>query len=810
MAEDENLRPRILTLDEIAGEPVGGKAAGLARLRAMGLRVPEAVVIVGATPQTPAVALDALVSELEHLFGAGRLAVRSSALGEDGAEASFAGQYDTILGVEGARAIRDAIEVCLRSAENARSSAYRDARKVPQEGNGATASSVVMSVVVQRMVEARVSGVCFTVDPVTSRRNRLVLDSIAGLGEALVSGHASPDHDEFLRAQARWEPTLLAGDKPLLRREERETIAREALEAERHAGEPIDLEWAIDQNGTLCWLQARPITTLGLDPQSLDVASGDASDVHTRCNVGEMMPGAVSPLTYSTCAQGIDAGWQRIKDSIGVPTLAGVPSRYLSMSHGHLFINMSEGARFSSMVSGGSPDQQSLALCGRLVPEVVVPPAPPVWVRLPRLLRQLIAMLRPQPRIRRMEALAARGSIAVGAASLDTWRNIDARMADLFESYHLHLVVSSGAGALAPILLARLAGKNEPTDEHHAIVASVLAGAEGVESADIAAGAEEILDRLLAAPDRSRAFIDLDPQSAIEWLGLESSGEAGRVFRAYLARHGHRSLRELDIRQPEWAQDPTPLVRSLQTQVRGRLASAAPSRSPSAAPLDRPPGAERFDRIRGIAHAAVRNRERCKSLLVELTVVFKRAYRELGRQLVDEGRLSDADAVYFLFHEELETLASSAPGSELAAQAKARRDVLAYQESLCFPEVAVGMPQPEPHRLIAGDERIVVGKPVSRGRVEGRVRVVETLEEATALEPGEILVAPITDVGWTPYFAIIAGLVTDVGSAVSHGAVVAREYGLPAVLNTGNATRILKTGERVVLDGDRGTIERLD
>ena len=112
--------------------------------------------------------------------------------------------------------------------------------------------------------------------------------------------------------------------------------------------------------------------------------------------------------------------------------------------------------------------------------------------------------------------------------------------------------------------------------------------------------------------------------------------------------------------------------------------------------------------------------------------------------------------------------------------------------------------------MVSTDERIVVGKPVSRGRVEGRVRVVLTLDQAEALEPGEILVAPITDVGWTPYFAIIAGLVTDVGSAVSHGAVVAREFGLPAVLNTREATRILKTGERVVLDGDRGTIERLD
>jgi len=277
-----------------------------------------------------------------------------------------------------------------------------------------------------------------------------------------------------------------------------------------------------------------------------------------------------------------------------------------------------------------------------------------------------------------------------------------------------------------------------------------------------------------------------------------------------LERYSGTTRIELDIRQPEWAHDPTPLVRSLQTQLRGRLASDPASVGPSAVSPERPLGAERFDRIRGLAHAAVRNRERCKSLLVKLTVVFKQAYRDLGNQLVDEGRLPDADAVYFLLHEELEALARSGPEAKLSEVAVARRDVLAYQETLRFPEVVVGQPQPESLREIATDERIVVGKPVSRGRIEGRVRVVHTLEEAEALEPGEILVAPITDVGWTPYFAIVAGLVTDVGSAVSHGAVVAREYGLPAVLNTREATRILKTGERVVLDGDRGTIERLD
>ena len=800
---------RILELDQIDGEPVGGKASGLARLIGFGLRVPEAVVVVGLGAD-PGESGDAEIARVAAVlaarFGAAPIAIRSSAIGEDGEAASFAGQYESVLDVSGESAIRDALVTCLESAENARAAAYRDERA---DAFDRMDTAPAMSIVAQRMVAARAAGVCFTVCPVTHRRNRLVIDAVEGLGEALVSGHASADHEEWLREEDVWAETERAGDRPVLAAAEREAIAREATAAEARFGAPLDLEWAIDAAGTLHWLQARPITTLRRDPQELDTPLAAPDDVHTRCNVGEMMPGAVSPLTYSTCARGIDLGWQRIKDDVGLPRSESPERPYVAMSHGHLFIDLSEGARVTAAITGAPADQQSLAICGRRIPEVVAPPPPPLWKRLPRMLRQVAAVLRPQPRIRRLEALVARGEIPSGESALESWRAIDARLPELFEGYALHLVVSAGAGALTPILLGVLAGDEEPTDAHHEIVASVLSGAKGVESADIAEGAERVLDALVDRSDRGAAFADLEVEPAIAWLAGEGSGEAGARYRAYLERHGHRSLRELDIRQPEWAHDPTPLVRSLQSQVRGRLARGdGPSRLAPSSP--RPPGARRFDWLRPIAHAAVRNRERSKSLLVAQTAIWKRAYRGLARQLVAEGRLDDEDAIYFLLHAEIEDVARAAGRPALADVTLGRREALAFQSTLRFPEVAVGRPQPLPPDDARDDAAFVLGKPVSRGRVEGVVRVVLTLEEAEALEPGEILVAPITDVGWTPYFAVVAGLVTDVGSAVSHGAVVAREYGLPAVLNTGDATRVLRTGERVRLDGDRGRVERLD
>ncbi len=800
---------RILELDQIEGEPVGGKATGLARLIRFGLRVPEAVVVVGLTgdaAESSDVEIARVAAELDARFPAERLAVRSSAIGEDGEEASFAGQYESVLDVCGERAIRDALVACLESAENARSAAYRDERA----GFGAGSEDApVMSIVVQRMVPARVAGVCFTACPVTHRRNRIVIDAVEGLGEALVSGHASPDHEEWLRHEGRWAATERAGERAVLEPSWRDAIVRDAIAAEARAEAPLDLEWAIDDAGTLHWLQARPITTLRRDPQELDTPLIAPDDVHTRCNVGEMMPGAVAPLTYSTCARGIDIGWQRIKDDVGLSRAESPARPYVAMSHGHLFIDLSEGARVTTAITGAPAAQQCLAICGRRVPEVVAPPPPPLWRRLPRMLRQVAAVLRPGPRIRRLEALVGRGEIPVRDTALESWQEIDARMPELFEAYGLHLVVSAGAGALTPILLGILAGDEEPADAHHEIVAAVLSGAKGVESADIAEGSERILDTLLAAPDRGERFGSLPIEEAVAWLEAEASGPPGVAYRDYLARHGHRSLRELDVRQPEWAHDPTPIVRSLQSQVRGRLAQGVmPTKA--AAIASQPEGAARFDWLRPIAHAAVRNRERSKSLLVAETAIWKRAYRALAAQLVAEERLDCDDAIYFLLHEEIEVVASAPAGHPLREIALERREAFAYQQTLRFPEVEVGRPQPSPRHDVEASADVVIGKPVSRGQVEGRVRVVLTLEEAEALEPGEILVAPITDVGWTPYFAVVAGLVTDVGSAVSHGAVVAREYGLPAVLNTRDATRILKTGERVRLDGDRGRVERLD
>ena len=795
---------RIVPLGESTTEPLGGKAEGLTRLIGLGFRVPAGFVIVGASRGNLP---DGLIQAWKDL-GEGAVAVRSSALDEDGEATSFAGQFSTFLDIEDSAALIEAVEGCLASAEGDVAQAYRDGRADAEEG------VAPMCVLVQKMVPAKAAGVCFTVDPVSSRRDLLVVDSVAGLGEKLVSGEVSADHDVYVRSAERWSERDPAADEPALSVAQLDEIKSGALQAEAAMGQPLDLEWAIDAAGELFWLQARPVTTLGADPRELDTPLPCADDVWTRCNVGEMMPGAVSPLTFSTCARGIEMGWQDNAIAIGVQKERDPRQSYVVMFLGHLFINLSEGARFSAEVTGASADQQSLAICGRIVPEVSNPVAASWGVRLPRILRQVRQLLAVKRNIRRLEALAEK-PLAKGKDARESWLAIDTQLEDLYEAYALHLQVSSVAGAMAPILLGIRAGQNaEPSLDDHARVAAVLAGAQDVESADIVAGLESLAEMIVADDSARTRFEERDLEAVGAWLGGDTAGEVGNAYAGYLKKHGHRSVRELDIRQPEWAEDTRPVVQALAHQVRLRAKPMAsrPASSSPAKPMDLEGRGERILQfLTPWAHRAVRNRERAKSLLVSTTVRFKRAYRGLAQQLVDEGRLPDPDAVFFLLHEELgELVRAPSTDSIWADQAVLRRKALAYQETLDFADVGQGIPQSEEgHEDADPDlpEGRIVGKPVSRGCAEGRARVVQSLEEAQAIEPGEILVARITDVGWTPFFGVIAGLVTDLGSAVSHGAVVAREYGLPAVLNTRSGTQRVRTGDWVRVDGDRGWVD---
>jgi len=356
-----------------------------------------------------------------------------------------------------------------------------------------------------------------------------------------------------------------------------------------------------------------------------------------------------------------------------------------------------------------------------------------------------------------------------------------------------------------------------PTAASHAAVAALLAGAKAEASAveESSIGLADALDllgaRIATASGAAERFQAAAAGSALAWLRNPISGPAGEAFAAFLKAHGHRCIRELDFRERDWEEDPLPLVHSLQ-----RIMSAPPapktewSREARAALTGLSWGARTLIRwLLPRAREEVVERERSKSFSVWLARQLKRGYVDFARRLVQQNRLPDADLVFFFEHRELERLAHG-PQRELVRRAQQRRRLHPRKMATEFPRVCKGKPMPVvPVESEVGTGEAMQGTPLSRGVAIGPARVACSLEEAAAMRPGEILVTPFTDVGWTPFFSRAAGLATEVGSVLSHGAVVAREYGLPAVAGLPGATRRFKTGDLLRLDGNTGELRRM-
>ncbi len=785
--------PRCRPIADIAGEPAGGKAQGLAELLELGLAVPPAFVVLDARA-------DAMPPDLAahyQALGGGPVAVRSSALGEDGAAASFAGQYETVLGVEGLAALEQAIVTCVRSLHTARAQAYQAAQAGGEES--------VMAVVVQRMVAPRAAGVLFTADPVSGRRDRMVIDAVPGIGEALMSGQQTPDHYLLAPDDALAEQTL-AGTEAVLSAADLRALALPARAAAAAMGRPLDLEWAIDAAGALWWLQARPITTLPADLNELDTPVA-ADDVVTRCNIGEMMPGAVCPLTFSVQGRAIEHGMQHMQVCWGARPAITQEWTQVNQAFGHLFINLTQSLASSRYVGISTADQLAQSICGRSVPQLREPqPLAPAWRRRLGSARFMYYCLRARHCIAAFEPRLAAMRVRPLDDSRSMMAELDAKVGWLGATHEVHLRASAYSGVMEGVIQRLVSGAAPPTLAQQAQAARLLAGASEVESALLVAQLDRVVDHIARVADGSRRFGEATPAEALAWLRGPGAGAAGALFNDFLERHGHRGYRELCLREKAWADAPEKLVVTMQATLAARLSPHYRPKAVAPVAVAALPRALRWMLPR--AHQAIRQREYTKSLLVDVTNRLKRGYRHLGGLLAREGHLPDADLVFFFTHDEL-TRFCAAPARAGADHALARRRALAYQDRLHFADVMVGSPRPLPAAPPTAAADTLAGRPVSGGVVEGLARVCHTVDEAAALKPGEILVAPITDVGWTPYFSLIAGLATEVGSAVSHGAVIAREYGLPAVVNLANATSAFRTGDRVRLDADRGLLTRL-
>lgn len=795
---------QIRLIEEITDEPAGGKAKGLQHLRKLGLKVPDACVLIH--PSTEQIT-EEVIGSVTNQLGTGPKAVRSSAVSEDSAQASFAGQFETYLNLKTPYEIKQAVIGCIEAAGAARVSSY--------SGNLAHNADLRISVIIQNMVTPKVSGVVFTANPVTNRRDRVLVNAVRGLGEGLVSGMKDAHSYEVSPNQSNIAREIQKNGHLLDEKQLREIVTG-SKNAERYLKIPVDLEWAIDEQGSLYWLQLRPVTTLDeVHFNELDSVKGSSDEVWTLGNIGEMMPGVATPLTWSVSAWAIDYGMVMLADCAGVFRIQDrTEPRYIQMFYNRLFINMSHMMDYPKKVWLNTAGDVMFALSGKVFPGFDIRPEASLPVRIVNFFRQMINTMRGQHYLDLMKKLEAGFTIRTDGTLEDVHRRLEEARLQLGIGFGHHLGTSAQSGTLYSVFMRIMTGdKRKPDASDHHTATMLLLDIPEIESADAIKSLERFAILIQSEKKFASRFTSCSVDEALDLLLKEAPKPVSEAFTAFLNRHGHRCVRESELRENPWEDHPHQLIQSLQTRVKKSDSQHQPATVKheinsllKALPL--------FKRLilRSLvpmARKAVARREITKGLSIRMVHTIRKGYRELAARMVEASLLDDPDLIFFLTHEEIGQLIRDR-SCKWAVKAKKRRELLPLLDRLTFDEICFGIPEPlEEHDDPVIQDGQLKGIPVSNGIVEGRVHIIRDLESAEKLREGEIMVAAFTDIGWTPYFSIIAGLVTEIGSPLSHGAVVAREYGIPAVVGVKGARSKLKDGDLVRLYGNLGIVEKI-
>jgi len=875
------------TVVRLGIDQCGGKASALARVAAAGERVPEWVLLPADALETHLIAagvIDRVRYELEMLasaaidatsvtaasralrqiidelpldgtltdalagigatLGDGPFAVRSSAVGEDGDRFSFAGQLDTVLGVEAdADALADAVRHCWRSAFGARVLEYR--RRA-----GSVQEAARIAVIVQRMVEGDVSGVLFTMDPVTGDRERMRVSACAGLGEALVSGAA--DADEYVLRRDGAVVEMRLAEARLLSGEVLGALAEMGRRVERSEGGARDIEWTM-RDGELWLLQARPITSAARPEASV----ADRRVVWDNSNIQESYCGVTTPLTFSFARAAYASVYEQTMRTLGVSeqTIAAhrpMLQNLLGLLHGRVYYNLNNwyrGLLLLPAFSRNKADMERMMGVEEPVDFVTdeVPGALERLRRVPRLARIAFGL---QRAFRTLDRDAARfldefdGRLsAIDRASLRK-RPLPELMAllarlrrECIEQW-VTPIVNDFRVMMAVGRLRRFVERAALTDVDR-LMQTLLGGADVAASAGPAMSMLRLAGVARETPAVLAALHDRAPEKA-----LVAAREASPAFAAALDEllriYGDRCMGELKLESRSLHDDPAFIVRMLRNYLAARrtsdddLAAAAQrARGDAEREVERRLGAWRaraFRRALATARRGIRAREAMRLARTRLFGVHRDIYRAIGARLAELGRIERSDDVLYLTTREIEEFwEGTSVSADLAGLVRARRAEFAAYEQERPPNriVTTGLPHAlVEHSAGAGSanptivlsckdgmrgnsERVLRGLGCSAGVVEGVVRVVRDASDDLEID-GHILVAPRTDPGWAPLFPCARGIIVERGSLLSHSAVLARELGLPAVVGVPGVVDMLRDGERVRIDGATGTVERLD
>jgi phosphoenolpyruvate synthase/pyruvate phosphate dikinase len=765
----------------------------------------------------------AITRSVTRLGGQAAYAVRSSATAEDLPTASFAGQQDTYLNVVGSAAVLQHVSRCWASLFTERAVTYR-------LRNGFDNRKVHMAVVVQQMLFPQAAGILFTADPVTSNRKVVSIEASFGLGEALVAGLVNPDvykvrngevvaktvatkqlairarpgggtREPAIEPQSQEQPTLT--DAQIVR------LAQLGRRIEAHFGHPQDIEWCLVDDGFQI-VQSRPVTTLFPIPASSD------QENHVYVSVGhqQMMTDAMKPLGLSvwqltTPRPMSEAGGRLFVD---VTQLLGAPTAREGLLTALGRSDPLMGDALQAILDRGDfipalPDQD---LAGTPLDSAPVPieTDPAIPAELVERGQASVAALK-----RHIQAKSGPKLLDFILADFQELRRI------LFDPRSLQVIMASmqATWRLNEELQEWLGEKN-------AVDALTQSAPHNVTS-EMGLALLHVADVIRPHPALVAFLQHVEDENFLDQLPALAGGrEARDVIQAFLDRYGMRCVGEIDITKPRWSERPTTLVPLILGNIKNFEPGAGERRFEQGRQNALKKEQDVLTRLRalpdgeGKAEEAKRlidrirtfagYREYPKYFMISRYFVYKQALLNEAGRLVRARVVYETEDIFYLRLQELrDVVRTNQADDQLIGQ---RKDAFRSFQALTPPRVLTSDGE-----TVAGTYRradvpagALTGLPVSAGTVEGRARVILNIAEAD-LEPGDILVTAYTDPSWTPAFVAIKGLVTEVGGLMTHGAVIAREYGLPAVVGVEHATRLIRDGQRIRVHGTDGYIELL-
>lgn len=754
------------------------------------------------------------------------VAVRSSATAEDLPGLSFAGQQESYLNIRGEAALLAAVRGCWASLWNARAISYRHQMGIDHE-------TIQMAVVVQEMVPAEVSGILFTANPISGERSELIVNAGFGLGEAIVGGQVTPDTYVLDRDSLKVKNTIIAAKERMVVPDARQGTVVQALpERQRHRSSlaaaalnelcslalsaekafdnlPQDLEWAFASGK--CWLlQSRPITNLRVAPlQDVRWDPPYPGAKLIRRQVVENMPGPLSPLFAELyLEEGLEQSLDAFMATFSMPFDIGevVTRPYFTTVNGYAYSRA----------------------------DFKVP-----WRRIPGILRFYFTSI---PNLIR-NAIPHWQDRALPAylAVIQQWRNIDtAKSSD--EQLLAGIRELAIADAMYWFDVAIVIAMAKMTDGLLHFFLKQFAAKRGLTSGMFLSGfpsqtvqAQVDLESIAKMATEKQTLSDLvNVTPAFELLDALQRNEEGRsilqAIKSYLDQYGHQ-IYTLDFAEPTQAEDPLPVLLSLKELVRNadkstsarraELVRQRQSRMTQAMQYFGPVRRWLFQKLLHWAEIFGPHREQALFYIGAGWMDLRRLAQELGSRLVAAGSLSSPSHVYYLLRGELEEACRARSMNQalpaLMQLAIDRRELREGRKRLHPP----GMVPPKARYRLGpfdfsafetqmrnpNEGKLLKGFAVSPGRVTAPASVILSTADFDKMVPGNILVCATTTPAWTPLFSQALGLVTDIGGVLAHGSIVAREYGIPAVMGTGNITQRVVNGQQITIDGDQGTVE---